>query len=350
MIKYLELVQRILDNGTSKLPERKLEGGRKLDNGTIGLPNQVFSHDMKDGFPLITTRKAAIKSVCVELEGFIKGITSKKWYQERGCKFWDLWANPKEVEKFYRINYEEPHNRQREEDRKIGTMAFDSYFLPSLDSVKPYIQQSVDDLGPIYGYQWRQFDQQYGKVPTAKIRLEDDTFEEVPNFGRMNGTFVGNDQLANIVNTLKSHPDDRRMVCLAWNPNQLALQALPACHLGWNVTVYNNKLNLCWFQRSADLMAGVWANIASYAILLTLLAKHANLKPGNLTGILVDCHIYENQIENAKEQLKREPFTLPTIEIPNNDGDNFDFWKWNHTQISLKNYQYHPSLKMEVTI
>lgn len=284
MKKYLELLQDVLNNGVAKEPVRVREG--TTVTGTIGVPNAVFSHDMDDGFPLLTTKKMGLKNIAVELEGFIKGITSKKWFQERGCHIWDEWKNP--------TNNDE------------------------------------DDLGPIYGYQWRSFNKTY------KNQNEDDG--DWSNYA---------DQLKNIVNTLTNKPTDRRMYCSAWNPNQMSMMALPPCHLGWGVTVYGNKLNLAWTQRSVDTGLGLPYNIASYGLLLTLLAKHANFEVGNLTGLLIDCHIYNNHIEPLKEQLKREPYSLPKIEIPD---DDFDFWSWDHTQLKLHNYTSHPKISMEVTV
>lgn len=329
MKKYLDIMSDILQYGTEKVPERKLEGGRKLDSGTIGLPNQFFSHNMKDGFPLLTTKKMGLKNIAIELEGFIKGVTSKKWYRDRGCNIWNEWANPKEVENFYYENYVRHYQKNK------NCSNIDSDAPPPLNSIKKYLQQSIDDLGPIYGYQWRSFNKTYSG------QNEDD--------GDFNN-YV--DQLKNVVDTLNSNPNDRRMVCSAWNPNQLHLMGLPACHISWVVTVYNNKLHLCWTQRSCDYLLGVPYNIASYALLLTLLAKHAKLEPGNLSGVLIDCHLYNNQIEIAKEQLTRTPKTLPTLEIlEQNKDEPWDFWKWNHSQIKLHNYLPHPPLeKVEVVV
>jgi thymidylate synthase len=322
MKQYLDLVRSVLEKGTEKLPERKLEGGRKLDNSTIGLPNQVFSHDMADGFPLLTTKKMGLKTIAIELEGFIKGITSKKWYKDRGCNIWNEWANPEKVtESIY------------------GEYDFDPDIMKQAQLVE-------DDLGPIYGYQWRNFGQKYGE----KSWLDDSGI-----------SIKGFDQLKNVVDTLTSHPADRRMVCSAWNPNQMHMMALPPCHFAWVVTVYDNKLNLCWCQRSCDLALGVPFNIASYALLLKLLAKHADLAEGNLTGILIDCHIYKNQIEGMKEQIKREPRPLPKVYIPDhvstivkqatsNRHFDWNFWDWDHTQLVLQDYNPHPPIKMEVTI
>lgn len=124
--------------------------------------------------------------------------------------------------------------------------------------------------------------------------------------------------------------------------------ALPPCHWGWGVCVYGDELNLSWVQRSCDLLLGVPSNIASYALLLTLLAKVAGLKPGNLTGLLVDCHIYENQIDMSNELLWRSPKNLPSIEIVNND--NFDIFQWEANHAQLFGYDPHPATRVEVVV
>lgn len=324
MKAYLDIVKNVLEYGTEKLPERKLEGGRKLENSTIGLPNQIFSHDMSQGFPLLTTKKMSLKNIAIELEGFIKGITDKKWYKERGCNIWNEWANPQKVA------------ADGFEANKNG-----EYW------VKSKAQEQIDDLGPIYGYQWRKFDQHYGEYKTWEVG-EPNAGGEFQWDNNSNGVDKGHDQLKNIVISLKDYPNDRRMVCSAWNPNQINMMALPPCHFCWVVTVYNNRLNLFWGQRSCDLPLGVPYNIASYALLLKLLAKVGGFECGNLTGALIDCHIYSNQIEAMKEQVKREPRKLPTLDIIC-DGE-FDIFQWTHSDLWLIDYNPQEKIKMEVTV
>ena len=209
--------------------------------------------------------------------------------------------------------------------------------LPGLSSYeidKKQIQLEETDLGPIYGYQWRSFNKTY------KTQSED------------NGDFHNyTDQLQSIVTKLKTSPYDRRMVCSAWNPNQMDMMALPPCHWGWNVVVYGDKLNLIWHQRSCDLLLGVGANIASYALLLELLAKEAGLVPGELVGTLADCHIYENHMDAARELIKREENELPTIEIKAYPGENhaypnphFSIFDWAWNQAVLTNYNPHDKI------
>lgn len=268
MRQYLDIVHDTLTNGVWKETRTDLRAMT-----TFG---QVFRHDMAEGFPLLTTKRMAFKSMWTELEGFIKGITSKLWYTDRGCNIWNSWSNP--------LGYND------------------------------------NDLGPIYGYQWRHFNQVYD---------END-----------NGCWERYDQLDTIINTLKNDPDDRRMVCSAWNPVQMDRMALPPCHVLWNVVVLNNKLNLVWHQRSCDLMLGVPFNIASYATLLLLLAKEASLEPGVLQATFADCHIYDNQIGGAREQLSRSPRTLPYVDI----GDHSSIYNWDSSNVALMNYLPHSKI------
>jgi len=314
MRQYLDIVKKVLHEGKWKSPVRKNEQTGEwepVDGGvrTLACPNIVFSHDMAEGFPLITTKKMAFRTMCVELEGFIKGITDKEWYQERKCKIWDQWANPEAV-----------------------ASMLERLKADHLDHDKKSVQKSLIDLGPIYGYQWRKFNKTYTQG-----------FQNAEDGDWSNYT----DQLKNIVETLTNNPMDRRMVCSAWNPNQIKYMALPPCHYSWNVTVIGDELNLFWAQRSCDLMLGVPFNIASYGLLLTLLAQVGGFKRGNLSGMLVDCHIYENQIEAAKEQVERTPSKLPELELRINSKDlgnsysktgKFDLFDWTYSDVILNGY------------
>lgn len=317
MRQYLDIVQHVLDNGKEKKPVRIDANGvaHPVDGGigTIAAANVLFSHDMKYGFPLLTTKRMATTAIFVELEGFIKGITSKKWYQDRKCRIWNEWCNPNQLKQY---KDEDGSWNWRLRENPDGTMKTDN-------EIRKERQLYEDDLGPIYGFQWRRFNEAYD---------EDD-----------GGNIEGYDQFKRIVDTLHTNYNDRRMVCSAWNPLQMDKMALPPCHWGWNITVVGEELNLFWVQRSCDLMLGVPFNIASYGMLLTLLAKEANLRVGNLSGMLVDCHIYENQIDAAREQLTREPRPLPHLSIPDTE-DGFDIFKWEANQVVINNYDPHPKL------
>lgn len=223
----------------------------------------MFEHNMAQGYPLLTTKKVPFRLIASELEFFIKGITNKKWLQERNNHIWDEWAYPKKA----------PYGHTEQEKQNM---------------------LSEQDLGPIYGFQWRHFGATY-------------TSFDADYSGQ------GFDQLKQLVKTLKTNPHDRRMIVSAWNPPMLTEMALPPCHYAFQLTVINDQLNLLWNQRSVDVMLGLPFNIASYALLLHLLAKEAGLQEGKLIGFLADVHIYTNHIDGAQEQLTRTPGELPTL-------------------------------------
>jgi thymidylate synthase len=261
------------------------KGYKKEDRtgtGTISFPGVMIRHDMSDGYPLLTLRKVPFKSATIELEGFIKGITSKQWYKERGCNYWNQWCNPQEV--------------------AYGTD----------DDTKKKMEE-CDDLGKIYGYQWR--------------------------------NFKGVDQLKNIVNTLKKDTNNRRMVCSAWAPDQLNEMALPPCHFAWQVNVTDGKLNLFYYMRSVDFVLG--NDLNTYGLLLHLLAKESNLKEGMLVGFFADAHIYLNHIDGIKELLNRNVTgKLPTIKT-----DNFkSIYDWQYNDTILLDYEPLPSVKFNVAV
>jgi len=261
------------------------KGYKKEDRtgtGTISFPGVMIRHDMSDGYPLLTLRKVPFKSAAIELEGFIKAITSKQWYKERGCNYWNQWCNPQEV--------------------AYGTD----------DDTKKKMEE-CDDLGKIYGYQWR--------------------------------NFKGVDQLKNIVNTLKKDTNNRRMVCSAWAPDQLNEMALPPCHFAWQVNVTDGKLNLFYYMRSVEFVLG--NDLNTYGLLLHLLAKESNLKEGMLVGFFADAHIYLNHIDGIKELLNRNATgKLPTIKT-----DNFkSIYDWQYNDTILLDYEPLPSVKFEVAV
>ena len=316
MYAYQDILKEVLEYGVDKQPVRFDDHGVpiSLDNGTKGIFAAIFRHQMSNGFPLLTTKKMPLKTIAVELEGFIKGITSKKWYQERRCRIWNEWANPREVNIISNERWSCDDTMSKEE-------ADESY-----KDIQKQIMLDTDDLGPIYGYQWRTWNMCYD---------EDD-----------NGCVERYDQFKTVCDRLRENPYDRRMVVSAWNPVQITRMALPPCHFAWNVVVYGNKLNLIWHQRSCDLILGVPFNIASYAMLLLLLATHSGLEPGELVGTLNDCHIYNNQIEQGYIQLSRKPMALPRLELTHDS----DIFNWTHKDIKLFEYNPHPSIKAPVTV
>lgn len=295
MQAYLDIVKKVLENGIEKQDRTGV--------GTIAIAGAMFEHDMAKGFPLLTTKKMPFKVIASELEFFIKGITDKQWLIERNNHIWDEWARPSKAP----YGHDEESKKRMLEER---------------------------DLGPVYGFQWRHFGADYESYDT-------------------NYTGKGVDQLKYVIDTLKSVSkdrliNDRRLIVNSWNAKMLHDMALPPCHYSYQITVLNGRLNLLWNQRSVDTMLGLPFNIASYALLLHLLAKETGLQEGKLVGFLADVHIYKNHIEGAKEQLSRDPnlYALPKIETQNFTSI-FD-WKYDDTKVV--GYQSHPKIVFEIAV
>ncbi len=288
MKAYLDIVEEIFSKGKNK-PNR-------TGVDAITITGAVFEHDMSKGFPLLTTKKTAYKPVRSELEFFIKGLTDKKWLQDRGNRIWNEWCSPEKV----------PYGHDDETQEKMA---------------------AERDLGPIYGWQWRHFGAEYQGYDADY-------------------TGQGVDQLENLVNKLKTDPSDRRMIVSAWNPLDNHKMALPPCHYSFHVSVVDGKLDLIWNQRSVDTMLGLPFNIASYATLLHLLSLESDIPIGKLRGHLEDVHIYANQVDGAKEQLTRTPYDLPTI-VTDNFKSLFD---WEYTQTKLKDYKSHPKIEFPIAV
>jgi thymidylate synthase len=185
------------------------------------------------------------------------------------------------------------------------------------------------DLGPIYGFQWRHFNAPYTNYDTDY-------------------TGQGIDQLKNVIETLKTNPRDRRMIVMAWNPTQVKEMGLPPCHYGFQLTTINGKLNLLWNQRSVDTMLGLPFNIASYALLLHLIAKETGLQEGKLVGFLADVHLFENHVEGAKEQLSRDPNKYP---LPRVDTENWkSIFNWTAADTKVIGYESYEKIPFEIAI
>lgn len=315
MKQYLDILDNCLTNGT------------KSDNRT-GIPTiripwgATFTHDMKDGFPLLTTKEMGGKTILTELEFFIKGITDKKWLQDRGCKIWNQWGN---IDAWMPVF----------EEQKAQFIQSNYCISPEMEEkLKTKAMDECRDLGPVYGWQWRHWNGTYKFNP-------DDPMD---NFDPQN---PGIDQLQTIINKAKTNSTDRRLIVNAWNPTYEKNMGLPPCHYSWQILIHNNKVNLIWNQRSCDMFLGVPFNIASYAMLLLLLAKELGYEPGVLRGNLGDVHIYENHIPQVKEQLKREPHKLPTMEIPNENWNGILNWTAKDGY-KLKDYICHEKLQGDV--
>ena len=277
--QYNAILQDILDNG------------EWAENRTGIRTKQLFCreirHDMREGFPLLTSRRVPYKAELVELEGFIKGITSKKWYRDRKCEFWTPFCRQDLV----------PYANDPETKAQM---------------------EAEDDLGPIYGSQWREF-----KSPTEKF-IHGDVFGGGAELDHHPKTI---DQLKIIVDKIKKGIDDRRLIVMGWNPLALSVAALPCCH--YSFTVYlstcGGYIDLKWNQRSVDFPLG--NALPKYGALLCLLAHEAKRIPRHLIASYENVHVYENQIEVAKRQLERPTLDkLPTIKLKTwNFSDIFDW-------------------------
>ena len=281
MKQYLDLMKTILETGTLKHNRTGID--------TISAPCQFIRHDMRTGFPLLTTKKVGLKTVCGELEMFIKGEHSKAFLHERNVKIWNEWANPQKV----------PYSTDPEQQK---------------------LMEAEDDLGKIYGYQWNNFNDS------------------------------GINQLKNAIETLKTNPTDRRMLVSAWNPLQLNEMALPPCHFCFQLISDGEYVDLIWNQRSLDTFLGGGFDLASYGMLLTLICHQVKMKPRFLAASFGDAHIYVNHLEQVREQLSREPYPLPTVKILNADSPDWTIWDWKYTDFELENYQSHPAIKAPIAI
>ena len=274
MRQYLDLVKYVLENG--ELKEDRTGTGTK----------SVFGYQMRfnlsDGFPMVTTKKLHLKSIIYELLWFLSGDTNIKYLKDNGVNIWNAWAD------------------------------------------------SNGDLGPVYGFQWRNWNND------------------------------GIDQISNLINDLKNNPSSRRHLISAWNPSVLpdtsksfetnvanGKAALPPCHAFFQFHVINGKLSCQLYQRSADIFLGVPFNIASYSLLTLMIAQVCDLQPGDFIHTFGDAHIYSNHFEQMKLQLTREPRKLPTIKINNKVKNIFDF---KFEDFILENYDPHPHIKGKVAV
>ncbi|WP_279112353.1 thymidylate synthase [Hoylesella timonensis] len=264
MQPYLNLLQRILDEGTEKTD--------RTGTGTKSIFGHQMRFNLEDGFPLLTTKKLHLKSIIYELLWFLKGDTNIKYLKEHGVRIWDEWAD---------------------ED---------------------------GNLGPVYGHQWRSW----------------------PDY---NGGTI--DQIQNVINLIKHHPDSRRMMVTAWNPAEIEQMALPPCHCLFQFYVADGRLSLQLYQRSADTFLGVPFNIASYALLLQMMAQVTELQVGEFIHTTGDTHLYLNHLEQAKLQLTRTPRTLPQMKLNPDVKSLFDF---QYEDFELQNYNPWPHIKADVAV
>ncbi len=264
MKQYLELLNRIVTEGTAK--------SDRTGTGTHSVFGHQMRFDLRDGFPLLTTKKLHLKSIIYELLWFLRGDTNIRYLNEHGVRIWNEWAD------------------------------------------------ADGDLGHIYGYQWRSW-------PAA------------------DGTMV--DQISQVVNDIKTNPDSRRLIVSAWNVADIPNMKLPPCHAMFQFYVADGRLSLQLYQRSADCFLGVPFNIASYALLLMMVAQVTGLEPGEFVHTLGDAHIYNNHLDQVRLQLTRDPRPLPRMTLNSAVTDIFGF---DYNDFTLTDYNPHPHIAGQVSV
>lgn len=264
MKQYQDLLRHILDNGVVKTD--------RTGTGTKSIFGYQMRFDLREGFPLLTTKKLHLKSIIYELLWFLRGDTNVHWLQEHGVRIWNEWADEN------------------------------------------------GDLGHVYGYQWRSW-------PTY------------------DGGFV--DQISEVIETLKTNPNSRRILVSAWNVADLDNMNLPPCHVLYQFYVADRRLSLQLYQRSADTFLGVPFNIASYALLLQMMAQVTDLEAGDFVYTTGDTHLYLNHLEQAKLQLTRTPRSLPKMRLNSTVKDLFNF---EYDDFMLEDYDPYPHIAGTVSI
>ena len=350
--KYQELLQDIIHFGVEKKD--------RTGTGTISVFGRQIRHKMSEGFPLLTTKKMAWKSIVTELLWFLRGDTNIKYLVDNDCHIWDgdAWKN---------FNNKMDINIKISTD--IGILDFPSTKEEFINLIKTddEFAKKWGSLGKIYGWQWRNWEQII-KVPAIN-NVWGTGFE-------YSNTQI--DQIANLISELKTNPDSRRLMVNAWNVGELDQMTLPPCHYGFQIytrelslserTKYKKKrdgiartfapythqmldgsniptraISLMWNQRSVDTFLGLPFNIASYGLLLEIIAKEVNMVPDELIGNLGDVHLYSNHKEQAAEQIGRTPFELPILVMITNPELKFD--EYVYENFRLINYQSHESIK-----
>eukprot|EP01134_Creolimax_fragrantissima_P003676 CFRG3676T1 len=284
-MQYLDLVRNIIAKGALR--------GDRTGTGTLSVFGTQMRYSLREGaFPLLTTKRVFWRGVAEELLWFVSGDTNAKTLQDKNIHIWD-------------------GNGSREflDSRGLG-------------------HREVGDLGPVYGFQWRHFGAKYVDMHTDY-------------------TGQGKDQLAEVIDKIKNHPNDRRIIISAWNPTDLDDMALPPCHLLCQFFVANGELSLQMYQRSADMGLGVPFNIASYALLLCMVAHVTKLKPGDFIHTIGDAHVYCNHVDALKEQVTRVPTKFPKFKFAR-EIESIDDFKYE--DFVLTDYNPQKSIKMEMAV
>ena len=355
---YQALLQDILDNGVKK--------DDRTGTGTLSVFGRQIRHQMSEGYPLLTTKKMAFKTMVTELLWFLRGDTNIKYLVDNGCNIWTGDAHKRYME-VYEIESRESGNKTYiDELHMLSNLSIDE-FTERIKTDDEFAKK-WGELGPIYGAQWRNWKGfRHGWHDVAKVI--DGSIE--PHIDWLNGI----DQITSLIYDLKTNPDSRRLMVNAWNVGELDQMVLPPCHYGFQVytrelsreeriQIYVNQymdgvgkpagfedaklttrniptraISLMWNQRSVDTFLGLPFNIASYGLLLEIIAKEVNMVPDELIGNLGDTHLYSNHIEQAKEQITRQPYELPSVHV--RDG----IFCSSNNDVILENYQSHPTIK-----
>lgn len=318
MKQYLELCQHVLDTGIQK--------GDRTGTGTLSVFGYQMRYDLQKGFPLMTTKKTAFRLIVSELLWFLKGDTNVHALVEENNPIWDEWAFEKWVksEEYTGPDMTDFGRRAPVDDEFRGKYEVEMARFKKRILEDPSFAENYGDLGPVYGKQWRSWGK--GSAESGQQPI---------------------DQIAQLIEGLKNNPDSRRHIVTAWNPTEMEDMALPPCHALFQFYVADGKLSCQLYQRSADIFIGVPFNIASYALLIHLIALETGLIPGEFIHTLGDAHIYSNHVNQVKEQLSREPRELPTISVNMEGKSIFDLTT---SDIVLSNYNPHPKIKAPIAV
>lgn len=293
MQQYLDLLKQIKETGTDK--------GDRTGTGTRSLFGAQMRFDLNAGFPLLTTKKVFLKGIIHELLWFLAGDTNIKYLVDNDVHIWDAWPYADYKKK---MGVDDSHLLSQEE------------FIQKIKEDQDFATK-WGDLGPVYGYQWRNFNSQ------------------------------GIDQIQNVIDTLKKNPNSRRILVVTYNPVQADSMMLPPCHALFQFYVANNKLSCQMYQRSADVFLGVPFNIASYALLTMMIAQVVDLELGDFVHTFGDVHIYQNHFEQVDKQLARQPRALPQMKINPEIKDIFAF---KYEDFNLENYDPYPGIKAPIAV
>ena len=313
--QYLDLMKDIMDHGTWKISHST---GVKLKS----VFGRMCRYDLSQGFPLLTTKKVFSRGIIHELLWFLSGSSNIKYLVENNVHIWDEWAYKK--------------YQWAVDAGKAKPMTFEQ-FMEKAQTDKKFLK-TCGELGPVYGVQWRKWPS-YAKATDGKPTLREKTI----------------DQLGWAIQKIKKYPQKKHYVISAWNAGCIyemsgshdASMVIAPCHTMYHINITGDKLSLLLYQRSADLFLGVPFNIASYALLTMILAQVTGYKPGDFVHVFGDVHIYENHLEQCKEQLSRRPRPFPTMKI-NPSKKNIDDFVFE--DFTLEGYYPHPGIKADITV